>query len=73
MGILEHFDKENLHHAYLIEGEKKGNFTSNFKKLMEDLEIPTLANPDFSHISIDSFKIDDARFLKSLGNNKSFF
>ena len=69
--ISKYFDKKNLHHAYLIEGEKK-EILPQILKLMEDLEIPTLANPDFSHISIDSFKIDDARFLKSLGNNKSF-
>lgn len=71
LNISEHFDKDNLHHAYLIEGRRE-EVVPELLKFLEDLSIVTLGNPDFCHISIDSFKIDDARNLKSLANEKSF-
>ena len=41
-------------------------------EFFKSLGINTVGNSDFIHISLDSFKIEDARNLKSYGNQKSF-
>ena len=70
MSILEHLDKNNLHHAYLIEGARD-EIIPEILKFCEKLDIKTLGNPDFCHISIDNFKIDEALDLRSMSSNKS--
>ncbi len=67
--IKEHLDKNNLHHAYLIEGEKE-QIEGEIIKFIGELGIKTSNNSDFCHISVDSFKIDDARNLKSFSKEK---
>lgn len=69
--MLEHLDKNNLHHAYLIEGTRE-EIEPKIFKFIENLGIKTSGNPDFYHISVDSFKIEDARNLKSIEYEKSF-
>src|SRR3989344_4952472 len=58
-----YFQKNNLHHAYLIEGER-------------DIIVPeiieSIPNGEVCQIAVDSFKIEDARNLKSFANEKSF-
>jgi len=71
MGILKHLDKNNLHHAYLIEGKREEVLPEIFN-FLENLGIKTSSNPDFLHLSFDSFKIDDAYNLKSIQYEKSF-
>ncbi len=71
MGILENIDKNNLHHAYLIEGDKE-EIIPELLKFLKNLGIETSHNPDFCQITLDSFKIEDARNLKSIGNEKGF-
>lgn len=61
--IQEHFDKNNLHHAYLIEG-KKEEIIPDILKFLESIKIKTIGNPDFVQINQDSFKITNARILK---------
>ncbi|PIR68099.1 hypothetical protein COU49_02900 [Candidatus Nomurabacteria bacterium CG10_big_fil_rev_8_21_14_0_10_35_16] len=68
--ISQHLNKTNLHHAYLIEGEKK-EIEKELIQFIEELGIATKANSDFSHISVDSFKIDNARNLKAFSVEKS--
>ncbi|MFZ3011808.1 MAG: hypothetical protein WA060_02325 [Minisyncoccia bacterium] len=71
MGILEHLDKDNLHHAYLIEGVRD-EVVPEIIKFCENINIKTSGNPDFCHISIDNFKIDEAFDLRAMSSNKSF-
>lgn len=71
MKILDNLDKNNLHHAYLIEGAQEEVVPEIFK-FLKTLGIKTSANPDFYHIAVDSFKIEDARNLKSIEHEKSF-
>src|SRR3989344_2740271 len=71
MEILNNLDKNNLHHAYLIEGAQEEIVPEIFK-FMKNLKIETSGNPDFCHINVDSFKIEDARNLKSMEYEKSF-
>lgn len=69
--ILEHLDKNNLHHAYLIEGARD-EIVPEIIKFFKNSGIKTAGNSDFVHINLDSFKIEDARNLKSYGNQKSY-
>lgn len=71
MNLLEHLDKKNLHHAYLIEG-KREEVLGDVLKFVNSLGIDTNTNSDFIHISLDSFKIEDARNLKSYASEKAF-
>lgn len=69
--ILEYLNKDNLHHAYLIEGNREEIVPEIFK-FCESLDIKTSGNPDFCHISIDNFKIDEAFDLRGMSSNKAF-
>ncbi len=71
MNILEHLDKNNLHHAYLIEGVSEEIIPELFK-FVESMGIKVSGNPDFYNISIDTFKVEDARNLKSVEHEKGF-
>ena len=71
MNIKEHLNRNNLHHAYLIEGIRE-EIMPEVLEFIETLGVKTLANPDFYNISLDSFKIEDARNLKSAEYEKSF-
>lgn len=71
MSILEHLDKNNFHHAYLIEGPRELIVPEIFA-FCEDLKIKTSGNPDFVHIHVDTFKREDAVNLRSYGSEKSF-
>lgn len=69
--ISKHLDKNNLHHAYLIEGARD-EIIQEITKFVKSLGVDTLGNPDFIQINLDSFKIEDARNLKSYVLDKSF-
>src|ERR1035437_8038581 len=69
--LSEHFNKNNLHHAYLIEGVHEV-ILPEILEVIKNLGIETVGNPDFYHISVDSFKIKDAQELKSLGRERGF-
>ena len=73
--LTQHIQKDNLHHAYLIEGKE----VSDVLGLLETLGIEIEQNPDVNKISLDVFKIEDARnlnssaMLKAFSNNKKIF
>src|SRR3989344_4190800 len=69
--INGHLEKNHLHHAYVIEGAREEIVPEVFD-LKKSLGIGTAENADVSHISLDSFKIEDARNLKSYATEKSF-
>lgn len=69
--LSSHINKNNLHHAYLIEGERE-EIVPEIKIFLNSLGVETSGNPDFYHIAVDSFKIDDARNLKSQSTEKGF-
>lgn len=77
MDSLKNLNKDNLHHAYLIEGARD-EILPELLKLIDDMGVKTVNNPDFCRISLDTFKINDARELKSmqcekgLGDKKIF-
>lgn len=69
--ISKYLDKNNLHHAYLIEGARD-EVAPEILKFLESLKIKTKGNPDLVEISVDSFKMEDARNLKLHGGHKGF-
>lgn len=71
MNLQKHFDKDSLHHAYLIEGARD-EVAPEIIKFLESLKIKTKSNPDLVEISVDSFKMEDARNLKLYGAHKGF-
>lgn len=71
MSITKHLDKENLHHAYLIEGARE-TIVPEIMEFCENINIKTSGNPDYISITIDNFKIDEAFELRSMSTNKSY-
>ncbi len=71
MSILEHLDKKNLHHAYLIEGGRE-IIVPEIVEFCKSINIKTFGNPDYIHISLDNFKIDEAFELRAMSTNKSY-
>lgn len=71
MSILKHLDKENLHHAYLIEG-MRDEVVPEIMEFSSLIGLKTSNNPDFCHIVIDNFKIEEAFNLRAMSSDKSF-
>lgn len=71
MQIRDHLDQKNLHHAYLIEGEKESVVPEIFG-FFENLGIKTVGNPDFIYMAMDSLKVENARNLKAMTGEKQF-
>lgn len=78
MHIFNNLSKNNLHHAYLIEG-KKEEIIPEILEFLEKIGVTVKNNQDFNQIILDSFKIDDARdlkaqsILKGVSKNKKVF
>ena len=64
--------KNNLHHAYLIEGDYKEIFPQIIKFLENDLSFMTKGNPDFWYGEFETFGIDDGRRINELQSRKAF-
>ncbi len=71
MSMFQDLDKNNLHHAYLIEGSRE-EILPEIMEFIQGLGIETAGNPDFSSIHLDSFKIEDARNLRSLSGERGY-
>lgn len=65
------FDKNNLHHAYIIEGEKELIVDDICLFCENELLLNTKSNPDFKILEFDKFKVDDARKLRDLQMRKT--
>jgi DNA polymerase III delta prime subunit len=69
--IIETFENTgNLHHAYILEGEREAIRENLFGFIEKKLKHPVQANPDFHHSIYEAFTIDDARNLKELQATK---
>ncbi len=71
MKISDHLDKENLHHAYLIQGAR-AEVMEYILALVGSLGVSTTNNPDFCQITTDAFKMEEAQNLRQMGSEKSF-
>ncbi len=66
------FDSKNLHHAYVIEGERAGVLESLKKFLEKELKFSTQGNPDFYLGEYDKFGIDEGRELSERQQQMAF-
>src|SRR3989344_9541510 len=71
MNLARHLNKNNLHHAYLIEGARDTIIPEIFS-FCKNLNIKTSGNPDFCYITVDNFKINEAFDLRAMSTDKSF-
>lgn len=71
MPLFTNINKDNWHHAYLIEGDRDLLLPEVFNFLNE-VGFDTSNNPDFYKINEDTFKIENARQFKALLDAKSF-
>lgn len=69
--MLNQINKNNLHHAYLLEGNQSilEDLLSYFDT---ELKFNTKSNPDFYLKNFDTFRIEDARELNKIKDEKSF-
>lgn len=65
-------DSENLHHGYLIVGERALVKSELFDFLQKELGIETIGNPDFFHADYNTFSIDEARELAQMQEVRGF-
>lgn len=61
-----------LHHAYLIEGDMEIVLKELFIFFEQSLDITVQGNPDFLHLTFDSFGIDEGRKIKEMQAGKAF-
>lgn len=62
---------DNLHHAYLLEGDTNTGVTFVFD-LLDKIGVSSIQNPDIHTYSNDSFTIDEARALADQAQGKAF-
>ncbi len=67
MNLIQHLDKNNLHHAYLIEGDRE-EVLGDLYEFIQSLGMKREHNADITEIILDAFKVDDARSLKSFAS-----
>ncbi|MBP9802958.1 MAG: hypothetical protein KBD14_01470 [Candidatus Pacebacteria bacterium] len=68
--MLSHINKNNLHHAYLLEGGEE-IIPKLFLYLENELNFHLNGNPDLYFKKYDTFKIEDARVLNQIKDEKS--
>ena len=68
--IKDHLNKDNLHHAYLLEGNRE-ELVSEILSLLGEIKFSTIANPDFCHIALDSLKMEEALNLRQMAGERS--
>ncbi len=64
-------NKENLHHAYLIEGSFEDSLGGVLEYLENELNFSLKNNPDFYRGEFDTFGIDDGRMINELQSKKT--
>jgi len=70
MSQFLNIDREDAHHAYLIEGEREVLVPELLDFLESEWNFITKGNPDFWTESYDTFGIDDARAVRELQSRK---
>lgn len=68
--LTNHYNNNALSHAYLIEGG--GEIEGELFSFLEDIaQIPIRGNPDLAYKKTETFKIEDARELKTRASIKA--
>jgi hypothetical protein len=64
--IEELLNKDNLHHAYVFEGDRKSLKNRLFGIIENDLQIETRTNPDFWYGEFKVFSLQDSKTVRNL-------
>ncbi len=72
MNLFKHLDKDNLHHAYLIAGEREATSLEVLGFIKQSFNVEVHGNANVVRIALDSFKVEDARTLKAYAGEKGF-
>jgi len=67
-----HINKESLHHAYCLEGEKQKLLGETLNFLQNFLGLKIQGNPDLWMEDFDTLGIDDSRRISDMQSNKAF-
>lgn len=70
--LAEDFRRGELHHAYLIEGERDGSLVALRAWIETDLLMPIAGNPDVWSSVGETFGIDEARELRHRQEQSAF-
>ena len=70
--IKDHFEKGELHHAYLIVGNPEELRTDILILIDRILDGTSKGNPDFCHRKTTMFGIDDSHELHTLQSRSAF-
>lgn len=70
--FLEQIDTNNLHHGYLIVGEREVVKSDLFGFLEKKLNVETQGNPDFLYFDFNTLAIDEARDIARMQERKAF-
>ena len=68
--MFENINKENLHHAYLLEGEGSVIVPELLKFMEKELKLVIRGNPDIWLGKFQTMSIDDARMIKETQSTK---
>jgi DNA polymerase III delta prime subunit len=69
--LIETYSKTgNIHHAYLVEGDREAVRTGLLDFLGTHFKLPLVGNPDLWHKQFETFSIDDARNLREVQSNR---
>lgn len=72
MDFQKILNKDNLHHAYCIEGDMETVQPMLISFLEKEMGIKTVANPDFYIESHDTFSVEESRQLKERQQKRAF-
>lgn len=70
--LISNEDGDILHHAYLIEGEEEAVLSELFEFFKNELDVAVKGNPDFLHLTFETFGIEEGRKLKEMQVGKAF-
>ncbi len=60
-----------LHHAYVLEGDKENIRTQLFSFIEDQIQQSVRGNPDVWHSQFETLTVDDARALRDTQSNKA--
>ncbi len=63
---------DNLHHGYLIVGDREGSKNTLMQFLADELDVTMVGNPDFSFSEYNTVGIDEARALAEVQGRMGF-
>ena len=68
---MQEINPQILHHTYVISGHRKSVLEELIPFIENECGVEIKGNPDFFYKDYDTFYVEDARYISSLGQNKT--